>query len=177
MTPKVAKSVRGTPPNTPGFSGAGSSVQQKNKQSFGSCGTAPDSSPTTSAAAPRTMKQTDLVVCAAEFVCSSWCGGVLRFLSMELRFTTGKLRRASSAAVASKFRRLSARGPAGAPIRDFTQWEKQLPTNSFYSDATHEPQSKREVRNQRGFNGGLVTLPPEGKVTRSEAEQPQKNFS
>ena len=38
-----------------------------------------------------------------------------------------------------------------------------LPKTASRSDATHEPRSEREVRNQRGFGGALVTLSPRTK--------------
>ena len=126
----------------PDFLGTGSSVHQKEKQPFGMCGTMPDSSRPTSPAGPRTARKTDLLVCSAEFVCSSWCCASLRLSISELRPTTAQLRRTLLAAVANKFRRLSVRGPSGELPRQMVPGrEKHLPTSLSSSDATHEPPS------------------------------------
>ena len=92
-----------------------------------------------------------------------------------------KLRPTSSAALAEKFRCLSFRGPAGARTEDGLWWDcsvKQTcqwhvcsvsrsgyaarkPANSRTPRTSHP--AEREVRNQRGFGGVLVTLPPRAK--------------
>ena len=117
------------------------------KQNFGSCGTVPDSSRSSSPVGPRTARETDLLVCAAEFVCGLWCSGMLWISLTGLRSTTARLRRSSSAALAEKFRCLSFRGPAGELTEDTSRWENSLTNTSSYCDATHEPRSEREVRN------------------------------
>ena len=133
------------------------------RQPFGSCGTVPDLSLPTSPAGPRTAKETDLLVVAAESDCSSWCGGGLWLSASGVPHSTARLCCTSSATVVDKFRCLAWRGPAGELTEDGLWWENPLAKTSSPSDATHEPAPKREVRNQRGFGGVLVTLPPRAK--------------
>ena len=63
---KWRKSVRGTPPNTPDFSGAGSILHQKGKHPFGMYSPTVDGSLSSAPAGPRGGKSPDLVICAAE---------------------------------------------------------------------------------------------------------------
>ena len=134
------------------------------------CGTMLDPSLTTSAAAPRTRRVTGLLVVAAESDCSSWCGDALRFWASGLEHSTAQLCRSASAASADRFRCLARRGPAGELTEDGLWWENPLAKTLSPSDATHEPAPKLEVRNQRGFGGVLVTLPPRAKLLAPERE-------
>ena len=126
---------------------------------------------------PTNVGETDLLVCAAELVCSSWCGANQRAEPTGLQHGSAQLRRTSVAALAGKLRSSAWRGPAGALTGDGLWWENLLTNTSSYCDATHEPRSKREVRNQRGFGGPLVTLGPRPKSPAPEGGISPKSTS
>ena len=112
-------------------------------------------------AGPRTARKTDLLVCAAEFVCSSWCGGVLWVSSKDYSIAPN-----NCAALGQRLWQTSFGDHqfAGRQANSQDRWF-QVGRSNYRQVYLHlmprtSPPAEREVRNQRGFGGLLVTLGP-----------------